>query len=133
MAAPLTDFSLSAIGQISVPVSDLQRAISFYRDRLGLPFLFEVPGMAFFDCAGVRLLLSLPEHPGERKLDSSVLYFEVVDIQTAYAKLQTQGVVFRDKPHLIARMPDHDLWMAFFHDSEKNLHALMAELPKTIQ
>lgn len=129
MSATLTGLSLSAIGQISVPVTDLQRAVGFYRDRLGLPFLFEVPGMAFFDCDGVRLLLSLPEHPGERKFDSSVLYFKVADIQTAHAELQAQGVVFRDKPHLIARMPDHDLWMAFFHDSEQNLHALMAELP----
>ncbi len=129
MSATLTGFSLSAIGQISVPVTDLKRAVGFYRDRLGLPFLFEVPGMAFFDCDGVRLLLSLPEHQGERKSDSSVLYFKVADIRTAHAELQAQGVVFRDTPHLIARMPDHELWMAFFHDGEQNLHALMAELP----
>ena len=127
----IAGFSLSTIGQISVPVADLQRAIGFYRDRLGLPFLFEVPGMAFFECGGVRLLLSTPEHPTTAKPESSVLYFKVSDLQDAHARLRAKGVVFRDDPHLIARMSDHDLWMAFFHDSEQNLHALMAELPKS--
>ena len=87
--------------------------------------------MAFFDCEGVRLLLSTPEHAGESKSDSSVLYFKVSDIEDAHAQLKTKGVVFRDKPHLIARMPDHELWMTFFHDTEQNLHALMAELPQS--
>ena len=89
--------------------------------------LFEVPPkMAFFDCAGVRLMLSLPEnaefdHPG------SVLYFRVDDIEQAYATLKERGVTFVDQPHLIARMPDHELWMTFFKDTEGNTLALMAE------
>jgi methylmalonyl-CoA/ethylmalonyl-CoA epimerase len=89
--------------------------------------LFEVPPkMAFFDCAGVRLMLSLPEthefdHPG------SVLYFRVDDIAQAHATLRERGVNFVDEPHLIARMPDHELWMTFFKDSEGNTLALMSE------
>jgi predicted enzyme related to lactoylglutathione lyase len=132
MSTAATEFSLSTIGQISVPVADLQRAIRFYREQLRLLFLFEVPGMAFFNCDGIRLLLTLPEQgdAAAKKPDSSILYFKVPDIHVAHEKLQAQGVAFVAKPHLIAPMPNHDLWMAFFHDSEQNLHALMAEMAK---
>jgi methylmalonyl-CoA/ethylmalonyl-CoA epimerase len=124
----LPSFSgLSQIGQINVPVHDLPRAVSFYRDLLGVKFLFEVPNMAFFDCAGVRLLLALPEGEADRPA-SSVLYFKVDDIQAAHLALQTRTVRFSAVPHLIARMPDHDLWMAFFEDSEGNTMALMSEV-----
>ena len=117
---------IAGIGQIAINVQDLQRAVAFYRDKLGLSLLYEFPGLAFFDCGGVRLMLSLPEtaeydHPG------SVLYFRVDDIEQAYAQLKERGVTFRDQPHLIARMPDHELWMTFFNDSEGNTLALMAE------
>jgi methylmalonyl-CoA/ethylmalonyl-CoA epimerase len=89
--------------------------------------LFEVPPkMAFFDCAGVRLMLSLPETP-EFDHPGSVLYFRVDDIDQAHAQFSGRGVAFLDKPHLIARMPDHELWMSFFKDSEGNTLALMAE------
>ena len=118
---------LNAIGQIAMNATDIPRAVSFYRDTLGMRLLFEAPPkMAFFDCAGVRLMLSLPEekefdHPG------SVLYFRVDDIEQAYAQFKERGVQFLDKPHLIARMPDHELWLTFFKDSEGNTLALMAE------
>ena len=116
----------TAIGQIAVNVRDVERAVAFYRDALGLPFLFQVPGLAFFDCGGVRLMLSRPETP-EFDHASSVLYFRVADIEAAHGELAGRGVAFRDAPHKIADMPDHELWMTFFDDTEGNLHALMAE------
>ena len=116
----------TAIGQIAVNVRDLERAVAFYRDALGLPLLFQVPGLAFFDCGGVRLMLSRPETP-EFDHASSVLYFRVADIEAAHGELAGRGVAFRDAPHKIADMPDHELWMTFFDDTEGNLHALMAE------
>ena len=126
MPATTTALGLSAIGQISMIAHDIARATRFYRDKLGMRLLFEVPKMAFFDCAGVRLMLSLPETP-EYDHPGSVLYFRVDDIDQAYAQLKERGVTFQDKPHLIARMPDHELWMTFFKDSEGNTLALMAE------
>jgi methylmalonyl-CoA/ethylmalonyl-CoA epimerase len=127
MAQATTDFGLSQIGQISVTAHDLERAVAFYRDVLGVKLLFEVPPrMAFFDCSGIRLLLGLPEpdhdHPG------SILYFKVADIRQAHARLRNRGVDFLQEPHLVARMPDHELWMAFFKDSEDNTLALMSEV-----
>jgi len=118
--------ALNTIGQVSVPVENLSRAVAFYRDQLGLPFLFEVPGMAFFDCHPTRLMLSLPEAQGE-PAGSSILYFLTDDIQAAAHELADRGVEFLQPPHLVAKMTDHDLWMAFFVDSEANTMALMAE------
>lgn len=126
MTAPAPT-GLGPIGQIAMTAHDIPRAIAFYRDALGIPMLFEAPPkMAFFNCGGVRLMLSLPEgsahdHPG------SVLYFRVADIEAAYANLRDRGVPFAGEPHLIARLPDHELWMAFFTDTEGNTLALMAE------
>jgi methylmalonyl-CoA/ethylmalonyl-CoA epimerase len=125
--APVLFPGLTQIGQINVPVHDLPRAIAFYRDALGMKFLFEVPRMGFFDCAGVRLLLALPEDEGDHH-PSSVLYFKVDDIQGATASLRDRSVKITSEPHLIARMPDHDLWMSFFEDSEGNTMALMSEI-----
>jgi methylmalonyl-CoA/ethylmalonyl-CoA epimerase len=116
------------IGQISMTAHDLPRAVAFYRDTLGLTFLFEAPPkMAFFDCGGIRLMVGVPEekefdHPG------SVLYFKVDDIRAVYTVFQERGVSFRTEPHLVAKMPDHELWMAFFQDSEGNTLALMSEV-----
>jgi methylmalonyl-CoA/ethylmalonyl-CoA epimerase len=127
MTATSTVPGLAAIGQIAVNAHDIPRAVRFYRDTLGMRLLFEAPPkMAFFDASGVRLMLSLPEreeydHPG------SVLYFRVDDIDASHATLSERGVNFLDKPHLIARMPDHELWMTFFKDSEGNTLALMCE------
>ena len=118
--------TLSRIGQIAVTVQDLERAVTFYRDALGVRFLFQVPGLAFFDCDGVRLMLSHPESP-EFDHPSSVLYFVVSDIEATYAELKGRDVSFRDLPHKIADMPDHELWMAFFGDGEGNTLALMSE------
>jgi methylmalonyl-CoA/ethylmalonyl-CoA epimerase len=127
MPATTPVLGLGAIGQIAMNATDIPRAVRFYRDALGMRLLFEVPPkMAFFDCAGVRLMLSLPEgaeydHPG------SVLYFRVDDIAQAHAALKERGVAFAGDPHLVARMPDHELWMTFFKDTEGNTLALMAE------
>jgi predicted enzyme related to lactoylglutathione lyase len=122
-----TGVGLSAIGQIAMNAQDIPRAVKFYRDALGMRLLFEVPPkMAFFDCAGVRLMLSLPETP-DFDHSGSVLYFRVDDIDSAYATFKERGVTFIDEPHLIAKMPDHELWMSFFKDSEGNTLALMSE------
>ena len=119
--------NLSSIGQIAMNARDIDRATAFYRDTLGLPFLFGAGTMAFFDCGGTRLMLSLPSGP-EYDHAGSILYFRVDDIQAAADSLERRGVSFKSKPHLVARLPDHELWMAFFADSEDNTLALMAEV-----
>jgi len=121
------ELELTQIGQIAINVHDLQRAVAFYRDTLGMRFLFQAPGgLAFFDCGGVRLMLGVAERP-EFSHPASVLYYKVDDIGTAYETLKSRGVAFIDEPHLIAKMPDHELWMTFFRDSEENVLALMEE------
>ena len=120
--------SLGPIGQIALPVRDPERATAFYRDTLRLPFLFAAPPLAFFDCGGIRLMLSIPE-TSELEPPGSVIYFRVPDIEAAHADLAARGVVFRGAPHLIARLSDHELWMAFFDDTEGNVLALMGEVP----
>ena len=128
MTASVTDqVALDRIGQIAINVKDLARAVRFYRDTLGMRFLFEVPNLAFFDCGGVRLMLSPPETP-EFDHPGSVLYYKVADINATFAVLKGRDVAFIDEPHLIARMPDHDLWMVFFRDSEGNTLGLMSEV-----
>jgi catechol 2,3-dioxygenase-like lactoylglutathione lyase family enzyme len=117
---------LSRIHQISMRVHDIERAVRFYRDTLGLRFLFDAPPrLAFFDCDGVRLMLSTPEpdfdHPG------SVLYFFVEDISRAHDTLSSRGVTFRSQPHKIATLADREVWLADFEDSEGNVLALMSE------
>ncbi len=122
------NFGLFEIGQISLPVSDIDRAIAFYRDILGMRFLFKAPpGLGFFDCGSVRLLLGVPENAQPEKF-SSIIYFKVSNLQAAFETLLTRGVVFDQKPHLVAKMPDHELWMAFFRDLDSNLLALMSEV-----
>lgn len=120
---------LRALGQIHVSVSDVDRAVAFYRDTLGVPFLFRVPGqpMAFFDLDGVRLYLGVPEDEAFRS--RGMLYFRVEDLDAAVETLRGRGVSFVGEPHLIARMDDHDLWMAFFRDPDGNNLALMSERP----
>lgn len=122
-----TAFGLGKLGQISMRATDVPRATAFYRDTLGVPFLFEVPGLAFFDLGGVRLMLGTAERP-EHDHPGSILYFHVPDIGAAHLELTARGVAFDRPPHLIAKMPDHDLWMAFFQDSEGNQLALMSEV-----
>ena len=120
-------FGLSQIGQIAINVHDTSRAVAFYRDQLGMKLLFSAGQLAFFDCGGIRLMLTPPEKP-EFDHPSSILYFKVPDIKQAHAMLSERGVKFEDTPHLIARMPDHELWMTFFRDSENNLLSLMCEV-----
>jgi methylmalonyl-CoA/ethylmalonyl-CoA epimerase len=120
-------FRVDSIGQIAVNAHDLDRATAFYRDVLGLEFLFAIPNAAFFQCGAVRLMIGLPEeavydHP------ASIIYYKVADIQAAHDAMRSAGVLFKGDPHLIARMPDHDLWMAFCDDTEGNLLALMSEV-----
>jgi methylmalonyl-CoA/ethylmalonyl-CoA epimerase len=128
MAQEASGFGLSQIGQIAISVQDVEKAVAFYRDVLGLKLLFQAPpGLAFFDCGGVRLMLARPEKP-EFDHPASTLYFKVADIQQATATLESRGVRFEEEPHLIAKMPDHELWMAFFRDGERNLLGLMSEV-----
>ena len=130
MTAPPVAVQLSRVGQIAIPVNDLERAVRFYRNTLGLRYLFTAGQLAFFDCGGVRLMLDVAEKP-EFDHPSSILYFRVSDIIAAQRQLLANDVRFEDEPHVIARMPDHDLWMTFFRDSEDNLLALMSEVRHT--
>ena len=121
---------ITRIGQIQIGTQDVERAAEFYEKVLGLKLLFKAPpGLAFFECGGVRLMLDRPEKP-EFQHPSSILYFSVPDIQSAHGSLKEKGVRFEDEPHMIARMPDHDLWMTFFRDTEDNLLALMSEVQR---
>jgi methylmalonyl-CoA/ethylmalonyl-CoA epimerase len=129
MTAATLSIGISRLGQIAINVHVLDRAIAFYRDILGLPLLFTTTALAFFDCGGVRLMLSPPEKP-EFDHPGSVLYFTVPDIASAHRQMLSSGVHFEDPPHLIARMPNHDLWMTFFRDPDQNLLALMCEMPQ---
>ncbi len=129
MSTTTEPFALSRIRQIAQVTHDLPAAVAFYRDTLGMKLLFEVPGqLAFFDCAGVWLMLSPPEkefdHPG------SVLYFEVDDIHAAHRTLVERGVDILGEPHRIADMGTYELWMSFFRDPDKNPLALRAEVKK---
>jgi methylmalonyl-CoA/ethylmalonyl-CoA epimerase len=118
---------ITSIGQISIRVHDVERAVAFYRDVLGLHFLFVAGPLAFLMCGDVRIMLTKPES-GEFDHPSSTVYFRVGDIDAARAALIERGATFEDEPHLIARMPDHELWMTFFRDPDRNLHGLMSEV-----
>lgn len=125
---PPTDVRLDSIGQISVVVRDVGRAKAFYRDTLGMNFLFEFPGMAFFDCGGVRLYLSAAETPEAQ--GNSILYYKVPDIRAATSALEGRGVTFVQQPALVHQDANHELWLAFFKDSEGNTAALMSEVAR---
>lgn len=123
------EFGLSTIAQIAVNAHDIDRASNFYRDTLGMKHLFSFPPeLAFFDCDGVRLMLSLPDKP-EFDHASSILYFKVTDIQQAADTLISRGVQFEEAPAFVANMGSYDLWIGAFRDSENNLLALMSEVP----
>lgn len=118
---------IQKVGQIGIPVKNIERATAFYQEKLGLPLMFNTDTMAFFDCEGVRLLLTLPEndqfaHP------SSVIYFQVADIKAKYEELLSCGVQFIGEPHVVAKIGDTETWMVFFKDSEENTHAFMSEV-----
>ena len=121
--------SLNCIGQIAINVRSVPGAVAFYRDVLGMTFLFELPTMGFFDCGGIRLMLSKAESP-EFDHRASLIYYKVDDIQQTFELLKQRNVEFVSPPRLVAPMPDHDLWMAFFHDPDQNALALMSEVPR---
>ena len=100
--------------------------MEFYRDTLGLKFLFDAANMAFFDCNGVRLMLTISEQP--ESTYSSILYYKTENIQRASEQLRSRGAIFESPARMIAKMPDHELWMAFLRDTEGNLLALMSEV-----
>jgi methylmalonyl-CoA/ethylmalonyl-CoA epimerase len=119
----MAQLNLSTIGQIELASRDIARSIGFYRDKLGVRFLFQAPNLAFFDCGGIRLMLGPAQNPS-----SSILYFKVDDIQAAAAELKLRGVEFERDPHLVAKMPGHDLWHAFFRDPDGNRLALLCQI-----
>lgn len=121
-------FGLNQIGQIRIQVTDVDRAVAFYRDVLGMDFLYAFPGMGFFDVDGVRLMLVEPE--GRAFGGESAIYYRVDDIGSAVKTLESRGVTFDDQPHVVHRDPAYDLWMAFFRDPDGNVLALMSEVPR---
>ena len=121
----MPNLSESRIGQIAIVCTDVARARDFYRDALGLKHLFDAgPTLSFFQSGTTRLMLSTAE--GE-PTGTSVLYFFVADIEGTKRELEGKGVTFIDEPHMIAKMPDHELWLVAFRDSENNMLALMEE------
>jgi catechol 2,3-dioxygenase-like lactoylglutathione lyase family enzyme len=122
------DLAAAPLAQVALVVHDLAAATAFYRDILGVRFLFAAPNLAFFDAGGVRLMLSPPE--GEFTQPGSVVYFQVADIGATHAELARRGVAFREAPHIVAPMPAYDLWMAFFRDPDGNGLALMSEVAR---
>jgi methylmalonyl-CoA/ethylmalonyl-CoA epimerase len=129
MTLPGERFALSEIGQIAFSVSDIAAATSFYRDVLGLTHLFSAPpGLAFFAAGSIRLMLAQPEKPGEAPQPNSILYFKVGDIASAQRELTARGARFESESHCIAKLPDHDLWMTFLRDPDRNRIGLMSEV-----
>jgi predicted enzyme related to lactoylglutathione lyase len=118
---------IESVGQIAIGVEDVDRACAFYDQVLGLRLLFRFPGMAFFDCGGVRLFLSRPEKP--EFAGTSIVYYRVGDIHAAAEMLTARGVRFLHRPQVVHRDDRHELWMAFFQDSEGNHLAIMSETP----
>lgn len=127
MSQPASAPVITHIGQIAINVHDVERAVAFYRDALGFPMLFRAGNLAFFRCGQTRLMLSVAEKP-EFDHPSSILYFQVPDIHACFRQMKSANVAFIDEPHLIAKLPDHELWMTFFKDTEGNTLALMSEV-----
>jgi methylmalonyl-CoA/ethylmalonyl-CoA epimerase len=131
MPTTTTQFSLSTIGQVFIRAKDLDRAVRFYRDTLGMAFLFQAPPqMAFFKCGDISIMLGVAEQP-ELDHAASIIYYLVPDIAVAHTTLRERGVDFATEPHLVHRAPDHELWLAEFRDSEGNVLALMSRKPRT--
>ena len=123
------DLGDATVGQILIPVGDLDRAVRFYRDTLGCRFLFEAPPqMSFFQAGGVRILVGVPA-PGHPTSSGSAVYFKVADIRAVHHTLSERGVSFVAEPHLVHRAPDHELWLSEFSDPDGNTLALMSEVP----
>ena len=124
-----TNNMIKNIGQIAIAVTDIKKSIAFYKDVLGLPLLFEAPpGLAFFDCGGVRLMLTVLQGH-ERDHKTSVIYYKVGDIKAAVNSIKNKGIVFEREPGLVSKMPDHELWIGFIRDPDNTLVGIMAEIP----
>ena len=119
---------IKSVGQVSIRVHDVERSIEFYQGTLGLPLLFNAGRLAFLQCGHTRLMISLPEHP-ELDHPSSTIYLDVDEINTAVVTLRERGVSFEDDPHVVGRLGDVDVWMAFFRDPDGNLLAVQSEVP----
>ncbi len=137
MEAATTPVHLDDIGQIALSVANLDEARAFYRDALGMQFLFDAGAMAFFQCGSVRLLIGTEEKTAEQKAQQgsattggTILYFRVSDIHATHAALRDKGAHFFQEPHLVARMKSHDLWLAFLKDPAGNTLALMSEVAR---
>ncbi len=126
MSEPENSVQLNDIGQIGLTVRDLARAKNFYRTTLGMKFLFDAGTMAFFQCGAIRLMIGLAEESAT--VGGTILYFRVKEIERVHEVLKGRGVDFVQPPHLVARMPDHELWMAFLKDTEGNTLGLMSEV-----
>lgn len=120
---------ISEISQIAITVKDTEKTTAFYRDVLGLPFLFAAPGLAFFMAGSVRLMLSSVDS-GDLDHPASVLYFKVPNIQEMHVTFRSRGVEFRTEPHVVHRTDTYELWLADFYDCERNTFALMEERKK---
>jgi methylmalonyl-CoA/ethylmalonyl-CoA epimerase len=118
------------IGQIAITVRDLARARSFYQDVLGMKFLFDAGSMCFFQCGDIRVMIGTSDKP--EASGGTILYFKVQDIHEVHAQLKEQAVMFVHVPHLVAKMPDHNLWMAFLKDPDGNVLGLMSEIPANL-
>ena len=122
---------IGSIGQIAIAVSDIKASVDFYQNTLELKLLFEAPpGLAFFDCGGVRLMLTIPQGE-ERDHKTSAIYYRVNDIDAATTALKAKGVSFIHEPQMTAKMEDHELWIGFIRDPDENLVGIMAEIPYT--
>lgn len=121
---------LTQIGQIAITVRDLASSREFYQNSLGLQFLFQTGSMLFFQCGSIRLLIGTSKAAATTSSAGTILYFRVEDIHGMHARLGKNGVKFLQPPHIAARMPDHDLWMAFFKDLDGNAFGLMSEVAR---
>jgi catechol 2,3-dioxygenase-like lactoylglutathione lyase family enzyme len=123
------DIEINGIGQIAIAVSDIKQAVKFYKDKLGLSLLFEVPsGMAFFECGGIRLMITEPN--GDKKdHHTSVIYYRVTDIKRVAQNMIERGISFTREPQMAVKMPDHELWIGFIRDPDENLIGIMEEVP----
>lgn len=117
---------LDSIGQVAITVDDLTRARDFYQNTLGMEFLFDAGQLCFLRCGGIRIMLTNAEKPEPR--GGTILYYKVNDIKATYQALIKRGVLFLQEPHIIARMPDHELWMAFLKDGEGNTLGIISEV-----
>lgn len=121
---------MNQIGQIAIAVSNTDRSEAFYEGTLGLRKLYRYGDLSFFDCAGVRLMLSPPENGAKVEPGQGAIYFRAADLALAVRELKAKGADVFSDPHLLAPMPDHDLWMAFVRDPDGHLIGLMMEAPK---